>query len=67
MSTEIKKQKYQCMQCNDVQELKLFAHETAPQVINCMQCGSGFKASLQQMVQQGIGMFPIMDNGEIIA
>ncbi len=64
---EIKEQRYQCIQCNEINVLKLFAHEPAPQVINCMACGSGFKSSLQQMIQSGIGMFPVMDNGEPIA
>lgn len=58
---EIKIQKYQCMQCNETDELKLFTSEIIPPAINCWACGSGFKASSQQMVQQGIGMFPVMD------
>lgn len=49
---------YTCKQCGSIDCARLYENEATPPVINCFHCHAGFNKPLDEMLGQGIGMFP---------
>jgi hypothetical protein len=53
--------KYEC-NCGAEDYLKTFKPESAPMVVNCYACGAGRNTDRQEMIQQGVGMFKVIED-----
>lgn len=56
---------FQCSKCESKDTIKLFPGESAPQALNCWNCGAGREygpGHIHQQVFDKVGMLPIPDD-----
>lgn len=57
--------KYQCTKCESEDTVKLFPGESAPQALNCWNCGSGREygpGHVHEQVFGRVGMLPVIED-----